>query len=63
MEIFWAHAEKIVSEHRVTKVFPGNKFLGEIFVLQIKSVLNLTIQVFDYGWRFLAFGRSALPWS
>jgi hypothetical protein len=24
--------------------------------------LNLTIQVFDYGWRFLAFGRSALPW-
>jgi hypothetical protein len=25
-------------------------------------ILNHSIQVFDYGWRFLAFGRSALRW-
>lgn len=24
--------------------------------------LNLSIQVKGYGWRFLAFRRSALPW-
>jgi hypothetical protein len=29
----------------------------------VTNILNLTIQDFDYGWRFLAFGRSALPWS